>query len=341
MTEAWRPRPLPVPADGAPARVTVYEVGPRDGLQAEPGHVETRVKAEFCRRLAASGIRNLEVTSFVPAHWIPQLGDAEEVLAELAGLDARTVCLVPNRRGLDRAIAAGVREVAVLASATESFAHANLNSDRASSLRRATELTVLAGEAGLAVRGYVSMAFGDPWEGDVDQVVVAETAAALHDSGCRTVALGDTIGVATPGQVVAAIAAVERAGAPRAALALHLHDTYGQALANVHAALHEGVAEFDASAGGLGRCPYARGATGNLATEDLVWMLHGLGIDTGIDLAALVRTTAWMAAELGRTAIASRVATALLAAEQNGTRTTDDPTTREDRMTAMTQGEPT
>lgn len=300
-----------------PARATVYEVGPRDGLQAEPDVVPTAVKAEFCRRLVAAGVRHLEVTSFVPPGVIPALADAEALLAELGGgLDARTVCLVPNRRGLDRAIAAGAGEVAVIASATQSFARANLNTGRETAARTAAEVAAEARRAGLAVRGYVSMAFGDPWEGAVEPAAVAGIAAALHTAGCGTIALGDTIGVATPGQIGAVVRALGAAGVPPAAIALHAHDTYGQAVANVHAALLAGVTEFDASAGGLGRCPYAPGATGNLATEDLVWLLHGLGIETGLDLDALVRTSAWLAQRLGRPAIASRVATALLAAAE-------------------------
>lgn len=317
MTPVWKPEPIPVAAADLAAHVTVYEVGPRDGLQAEPEILDARVKVEFCRRLAAAGVTNLEVTSFVPPAWIPQLADAEEVVAATADLDLRRICLIPNQRGLDRAVAAEIDDVAVVVSATESFARANLNSDRASALRLACSTTEQARAGGLAARGYVSMAFGDPWEGRVDAATVAASAAALFGSGCSIVSLGDTIGVATPGQVDSVIDAVEAAGVPRDAIALHLHDTYGQALANVATALRAGITEFDASAGGLGRCPYARGATGNLATEDLIWMLHGLGIDTGIDLDALARTTEWMAGLLGRTSIASRTATALIAARQN------------------------
>ncbi len=308
------PRPLPVRADGLPARVTVYEVGPRDGLQAEPDVIATEVKAELCRRLYAAGVRDLEVTSFVPPVWIPQLADAAALVAALrppAG--ARAVALVPNLRGFDDALAAGVREVSVVVSATESFARANLNAARATALDRAIAVIAAARAASVPVRGYVSMAFGDPWEGAVDEAIVADTAAALHDAGCGTIALGDTIGVATPGQTQRVVERVAAASVPVDALALHLHDTYGQALANVHAALQAGVAEFDASVGGLGRCPYAKGATGNLATEDLVWMLEGLGIDTGLDLGALVDTTRWLSRIRG-VAAPSRVAAALTAA---------------------------
>lgn len=310
-----RPRPLPVPALGLPSSVVVYEVGPRDGLQAEPDLIPTPLKSELCRRLYAAGVRDLEVTSFVPPSWIPQLADAADVVAALeppAG--ARAVALVTNGRGLERARTAGIREVSVVASATETFAHANLNATRVAALERAVSLTAEAVASGIRVRGYVSMAFGDPWEGAVDDGVVAESAAALHGAGCATVALGDTIGVATPGQVDAVIARVLGGGVPTPALALHLHDTYGQALANVLAALRLGIAEFDSSIGGLGRCPYARGAAGNLATEDLVWMLHGLGIETGLDLDALASTTQWFSGERGRPA-PSRVSRALAAAD--------------------------
>ena len=195
-------------------------------------------------------------------------------------------------------------------SATESFARANLNAGRDEAIARAVEVTQ---QAGMPVRGYVSMAFGDPWEGAVDAGAVADAAAALSDAGCHTIALGDTIGVGTPGQVEHILDRVTAAGVARDSIALHLHDTYGQSLANVYAALRNGITEFDASVGGLGRCPYARGATGNLATEDLVWMLHGLGISTGLDLTALARTTAWLTALRGRPA-PSRVAAALAAA---------------------------
>lgn len=306
----WR-RPRRVPAEGLPAAVTVYEVGPRDGLQAETDVIPTAVKSELCARLYAAGTRALEVTSFVPPAWIPQLADAREVAASVRPPEgARAVALVPNRRGLDDALAAGVREVAVVVSATESFARANLNTDRAGAVGRAVAVVDDARFVGIPVRGYVSMAFGDPWEGDVDIDAVVAAAVSLHDSGCRTIALGDTIGVATAGHIDRVVEAVADAGIPRSALALHLHDTYGQALVNVLAGLHAGVTEFDSSVGGLGRCPYAPGATGNLATEDLVWMLEGLGIRTGLDIGALARTSAWLAGVRGRPH-ASRVAHAL------------------------------
>ncbi|SDO25628.1 hydroxymethylglutaryl-CoA lyase [Microbacterium sp. ru370.1] len=308
---APRQAPRRVAAEGLPAEVTVYEVGPRDGLQAETDVIPTAVKSELCARLYAAGSRALEVTSFVPPAWIPQLADARRVSASVRPPEgARAVALVPNRRGLDDALAAGMREVAVVVSATESFARANLNTDRAGAVARAVAVVDDARSAGIPVRGYVSMAFGDPWEGDVDIAAVVDAAVALHSAGCRTIALGDTIGVATAGHVEQVVEAVTDAGIPRSALALHLHDTYGQALANVLAGLRAGVTEFDASVGGLGRCPYAPGATGNLATEDLAWMLEGLGIRTGLDIPALARTSAWLAGVRGRPH-ASRVAHAL------------------------------
>ncbi|GAA5036308.1 hydroxymethylglutaryl-CoA lyase [Microbacterium fluvii] len=308
------PAPQTVREPGLPSRVTVFEVGPRDGLQAEADIIPAAVKAQLCRRLYAAGVRDLEVSSFVPATWVPQLADAAEVFAELdVPAGARAVGLVPNLRGLERALESGVREVSVVVSATESFAKANLNNSREGAIARAVEVIEQATASGLPVRGYVSMAFGDPWEGSVETDAVTSAAAALHEAGCRTVAIGDTIGVATPGLTTHVLEALLAEGLPIEATALHLHDTYGQSLANVYAALRLGVAEFDASVGGLGRCPYAKGATGNLATEDLVWMLHGLGIETGLDLNALVATTAWLSRYRGVRA-PSTVATALLLA---------------------------
>lgn len=309
---------------GLPERVTVYEVGPRDGLQAETDIIPARIKAELCRRLYAAGSRDLEMTSFVPPTWVPQLADAAEVIAAVdVPAGARAVALVPNLRGLQRAIDAGIREVAVVVSATESFAKANLNNTRAGAMDRAVEVITAATEHGIPVRGYVSMVFGDPWEGAVDITHVTEAARTLRTAGARTIALGDTIGVATAGLTSRVISEVLASGVEVGSLALHLHDTYGQSLANVHAALRLGVAEFDSSVGGLGRCPYAKGATGNLATEDLVWMLHGLGIDTGLDLPALAATTLWLSRIRGVRA-PSRVAAALAALGSGGISTDDN-----------------
>ncbi|EME19717.1 hydroxymethylglutaryl-CoA lyase [Rhodococcus triatomae] len=312
--QVWSPRPQPFRDPDLPDRVRVHEVGPRDGLQAEEAFVPTAVKAEFCRRLVAAGVSSLEVTSFVSPRWVPQLADAKDLMRELSLPGAvRQVVLTPNLRGLERALAAGAHEVAVFVSATETFARRNLGSTVRGAMDAARPVVSGAHAAGVPARGYVSMCFGDPWEGPVEPTLVAGIAADLIEAGCASVSLGDTIGVATPGHVRAVIDEVVRAGVPLDAIACHFHDTYGQALANVHAALIAGVTEFDSSAGGLGRCPYAKGATGNLATEDLVWMLHGLGIDTGIDLGALCDVSHWMAGRNGH-AIPSRVATALLAA---------------------------
>jgi hydroxymethylglutaryl-CoA lyase len=308
------PQPRVEPVDGLPARVRVYEVAPRDGLQAETDILPTAVKAELCRRLYEAGSRDLEVTSFVPATWIPQFADAERLVSGLeVPTGARAVGLVPNLRGLGRALDAGVREVSVVVSASESFARANLNTSREGAIERAEEVVASATADGIPVRGYVSMAFGDPWEGAVDPATVVEAAERLYRAGCSTVAISDTIGVGTPGLTTRVVRDVLASGVPVESVALHLHDTYGQGLANVFAALSLGVAEFDSSVGGLGRCPYAKGATGNLATEDLVWMLHGLGIETGLDLGALAATTAWLARVRG-VAAPSNVATALAAA---------------------------
>ena len=310
----WRPAPHEFADPSLPSAVRIYEVGPRDGLQAESTLVPTAVKAEFCRRLVAAGVRSLEVTSFVSAKWIPQLADAESLMAELDLPDTvRQVVLAPNQRGLERALTAGAREIAVFVRATETFARKNLNTTVAGALGNARPVVEGAHAAGIETRGYISMCFGDPWEGRVDPGRVAAVAAELAGMGCTSISLGDTIGVATPGHVRAVLDAVQAVGVPIGSIAGHFHDTYGQALANVHAALIAGVTEFDTAAGGLGRCPYAKGATGNLATEDLVWMLHGLGIHTGIDLDTLTDTSHWMAGHVGHPS-PSRVATALTAA---------------------------
>ncbi|MEU5879006.1 hydroxymethylglutaryl-CoA lyase [Spirillospora sp. NPDC047279] len=300
-----------VPLDGLPDRVTIYEVGPRDGLQNEDTIVPVADKAEFVARLAAAGLRTIETTSFVHPKWIPQLADAEELLAALDRDPAlRYPVLVPNERGLDRALADGCREIAIFGSATESFARRNLNRSVDESLAMFAPVVERALAEGLWVRAYVSMACGDPWEGDVPVEQVVSVAARIMDMGCHQLSLGDTIGVGTPGQVTALIEGCAAAGIGTDRLAVHFHDTYGQALSNTLAALRAGVTTVDASAGGIGGCPYAESATGNLATEDLVWMLHGLGIDTGVDLDELVATSRWMAGRLGRPS-PSRVVQAL------------------------------
>jgi hydroxymethylglutaryl-CoA lyase len=299
------------PRPGLPARVSVYEVGPRDGLQAEQTVLPVQVKLGLIDRLGAAGLRIIEATSFVSPRWVPQLADADEVMAGLQRRPGvRYPVLVPNRRGFERAMASGADEIAIFVSATESFAQQNLGTTLNGAIEMAAPVVAAAGVRGIPVRGYVSMCFGDPWEGRVDPGAPADVAARLVELGCSAISLGDTIGVATAGQVVAVLDRVEAAGVPRNRIALHLHDTYGQALANVLAGLEAGITEFDSSAGGLGGCPFAKSATGNLATEDLVWMLDGLGIDSGVDLPALVQTSRWLATELGRPS-PSRVVAAL------------------------------
>jgi len=304
-------RVRPAEGDDLPDRVVIWEVGPRDGLQNEASLIDVDTKLEFLARLAAAGLRTLEATSFVHPRWVPQLADAEELLRRLErvpGVDYPV--LVPNEKGLDRALTAGVRTVAVFASVTESFAKRNLNRSRDEQFAMFDPVVRRARSEGLAVRGYLSMCFGDPWEGRVAVDQVVATGRRLLDLGCTQLSLGDTIGVATPGQVEALVAAFIATGVPTDALAVHFHDTYGQALANTYAALRCGVSTVDSSAGGLGGCPYAESATGNLATEDLMWMLDGLGIEHGVDLDMLARTSAWMAAKLGRPT-PSRVVAAL------------------------------
>ncbi|MFF5567205.1 hydroxymethylglutaryl-CoA lyase [Streptomyces sp. NPDC012623] len=293
--------PMTFPMPGLPPRVRIHEVGARDGLQNEKATVPTEAKAEFIHRLADAGLTTIEATSFVHPDWVPQLADAESLFPLLGDLgDVELPVLVPNARGLDRALALGARRIAVFGSATESFARANLNRSVDESLAMFAPVVARAREEGVHVRGYLSMCFGDPWEGPVPVPQVVRTAKALLDLGCDELSLGDTIGVATPGHVAALLTALGERGVAAGAVGVHFHDTYGQALANTLVALQHGVTTVDASAGGLGGCPYARSATGNLATEDLVWMLDGLGVRTGVDLGRLTATSVWLAGRLGR-----------------------------------------
>ncbi|MBP2474643.1 hydroxymethylglutaryl-CoA lyase [Crossiella equi] len=304
-------RVLPVNTEELPSRVTIWEVGARDGLQNEQTSVPVEVKLEFLDRLADSGLSVLEATSFVHPKWVPQLADAEALLAGLKRREGVIYpVLVPNERGLDRALAAGVDHIAIFASATETFAQRNLNSGLDTQFAMFDPVVTRALEADMSVRGYVSMCFGDPWEGPVPVRQVVEAGRRLLEMGCWQLSLGDTIGVATPGHVEAVLGGFIEAGVDPSMLAVHFHDTYGQALANALTALYCGVSTLDSSAGGLGGCPYAESATGNLATEDLVWMLDGMGIEHGVDLDALVATSAWMAERLGRPS-PSRVVRAL------------------------------
>lgn len=283
-----------------PGRVTIYEVGPRDGLQNEQTVIPTETKAEFVRRLLDAGLPVVEVTSFVHPRWVPQLADAADLVRLLGETGRGLPVLVPNERGLERALELGLRHVAIFGSATETFANKNLNRSLEGQFAMFEPTVARARAAGLDVRAYVSMCFGDPWEGAVPVEQVVGVGKRLFDLGASQLSLGDTIGVGTAGHVKELIAAFVAAGMRLDQLAMHFHDTYGQALANAFSALQEGITTYDASAGGLGGCPYAHSATGNLATEDLVWMLHGLGIETGVDLDRLAATSRWMAEQLGR-----------------------------------------
>ncbi len=302
--------PQVVPDPTLPERVTIYEVGPRDGLQNEQTVVPVETKAEFIHRLVDAGLPVIESTSFVHPTWVPQLADAADLL-DLLGEPGRDMpVLVPNERGLDRAVEKGVRHVAIFGSATETFARRNLNRGLDEQFAMFEPTVERARARGLTVRAYVSMCFGDPWEGAVPVDQVVSVGKRLFDLGASQLSLGDTIGVGTAGHVTALLRAFNDAGLPNESLAVHFHDTYGQALANATAALRAGITTFDASAGGLGGCPYAKSATGNLATEDLVWLLSGLGVQTGVDLEKLVDTSVWMADRLGRPS-PSRVVKAL------------------------------
>ncbi len=293
--------PSVVPHADLPTKVRIFEVGARDGLQNERLIVDVDTKVEFIERLISAGLPIVEATSFVHPKWVPQLADAADVISRLplSGPVPLPV-LVPNERGLDRALAAGCDHIAVFASATETFAQKNLNTSFEDQFTIFAPVVERAIAADMTVRGYLSMCFGDPWEGEVAIANVVEAGMRLLDLGVEELSLGDTIGVGTAGHVQELVAAFTRAGVPLNRLAMHFHDTYGQALANTFAALQSGITTFDASAGGLGGCPYAKSATGNLATEDLVWMLNGLGIEHGVDLESLVATSAWMAEKLGR-----------------------------------------
>jgi len=298
-----------------PSPVRLVEVGPRDGLQNEKQPVDTETKLELIARLGEAGLRAIEATAFVSPKWVPQMADAPEIMRRLErrpGVDYPV--LTPNLKGFESAVAAGAREVAVFAAASESFSQKNINCSIAESLARFEPVMAAAQAAGVKVRGYVSCVVGCPYEGDIAPQAVADVAGTLLAMGCYEVSLGDTIGVGNPASTRRMLDAVF-ARVPPARTAGHFHDTYGMAIANIHAALEAGVAVFDASVAGLGGCPYAAGASGNVATEDVVYLLDGLGIETGIDLDRLVETAGWISARLGREP-ASRVARALLAKQR-------------------------
>jgi len=295
-----------------PEKLKIVEVGPRDGLQNEPGEVPTEVKVELVNRLAAAGLKAIETTSFVSPKWVPQMADNSAVMAAIERYPGVSYpVLTPNLKGLEAALAAGAREVAVFAAASETFSQKNINCSIAESLERFAPLVECAREQGVGVRGYVSCVLGCPYEGRVDPGAVASVAAALWSMGCYEISLGDTIGVGTPLRAEELLLEVS-SEVPMAHLAVHFHDTYGQALANLLAVMPHGITVADSSVAGLGGCPYAKGASGNLATEDLVYMLDGLGVDTGVDLEALAEAGQFICAALGRPP-SSRVARALAA----------------------------
>lgn len=312
MGQNWRSSKLPPDAMTLPKTVRLVEVGPRDGLQNEKQPVPAATKIELIARLADCGLSAIEATAFVSPKWVPQMADAAEVMA---GIERRAgvayPVLVPNEKGLESAIAARASEVAVFAAASEAFSQKNINCTIKESIERFKPVMARAKEAGIKVRGYVSCVLGCPYQGEVAPAAVADVAWALFEMGCYEVSLGDTIGSGTPEKTKAMIDAVARR-VPIKKLAGHYHDTFGMAAANIYASLQMGVNVFDAAVGGLGGCPYAKGASGNVATEDVVWLLQGLGIDSGIDLDKLVDTAAWISGQLGR-APASRVAQAILA----------------------------
>ena len=283
-----------------PSHVRIVEVGPRDGLQNEKTIIATADKIALIDRLSATGLRSIEATSFVSPKWVPQLADAAEVYSNIHKQPGVSYpVLVPNEQGYERARAVGVEEIAVFTAASEAFSQRNINASIDQSLARFAPVMERAKADGVKVRGYVSTVLGCPYQGEVPLADVVRVARALHAMGCYEVSLGDTIGVGTPGKARAMLKAVA-AEVPMSALAVHFHDTYGQALSNILACLEEGVAVVDSAVSGTGGCPYAKGASGNVASEDVVYMLHGLGIGTGIDLDRLAETGRWLAALLGR-----------------------------------------
>ncbi|MEG3791026.1 hydroxymethylglutaryl-CoA lyase [Lysobacter sp. CCNWLW3] len=280
--------------------VRIVEVGPRDGLQNEKAQIATADKIALIDRLSATGLRSIEATSFVSPKWVPQLADAAEVFSGIQRKPGvHYPVLVPNEQGYERARAVGVEEIAVFTAASEAFNQKNINASIDESLARFAPVLARAKADGVAVRGYVSTVLGCPYQGAVPVADVVRVAKALHAMGCYEISLGDTIGVGTPGKARAMLKAVA-AEVPMPALAVHFHDTYGQALSNILACLEEGVAVVDSAVSGTGGCPYAKGASGNVASEDVVYMLHGLGIETGVDLNALADTGRWLAGLLGR-----------------------------------------
>lgn len=284
-----------------PTSIKLFEMSPRDGLQNEPGTlVPTGTKIELIERLAKAGIRHIEAASFVSPKWVPQMGDATEVMHGIQRQSGVVYsALTPNLKGLESALAVGVEEVAVFGAASEAFSQKNINCSIADSLARFEPVLARANEAGIRVRGYVSCVLGCPYEGHIAPEKVAEVANALYEMGCYEISLGDTIGVGTPLAAKRMIDAT-RQQVPIEKLAAHFHDTYGMAIANLYAVMEEGVSVIDAATAGLGGCPYAKGASGNVATEDVLYLLEGLGIETGIDLQSVIDTGDWITRQLGR-----------------------------------------
>ncbi|HTJ97740.1 MAG TPA: hydroxymethylglutaryl-CoA lyase [Rhodocyclaceae bacterium] len=297
-----------------PSFVNIVEVGPRDGLQNEKQNIPTATKLELIHRLEAAGLKSIESAAFVSPKWVPQMADHSEVMQAVMRTRKAGVSypvLVPNLKGFEAALAAGVEEIAIFAAASEAFSQKNINCSISESLERFPPVIAAAKAANIKVRGYVSCVVGCPYQGDVAPQATAEVAHALYDMGCYEVSLGDTIGVGTPTSILAMLEAVAKR-IPLKFLAAHYHDTYGMAIANIHTSLQFGISTYDSSVAGLGGCPYAAGASGNVATEDVVYLLQGLGIECGIDLKQLVDTASWISAQLGRPP-ASRVSRALLA----------------------------
>ncbi|KAL5546677.1 hypothetical protein UlMin_006364 [Ulmus minor] len=287
-----------------PEFVKIVEVGPRDGLQNEKGIVPTAVKVELIKMLVASGLPVVEATSFVSPKWVPQLADAKDVMQEIRDINsARFPVLTPNLKGFEAAVAAGAKEVAIFASASESFSKSNINCSIEDSLIRYYDVVLAAKKLSIPVRGYISCVVGCPVEGKVPPSQVAYVAKELYEMGCSEISLGDTIGVGTPGTVIPMLEAVIEV-VPIDKLAVHFHDTYGQALSNILASLQIGIATVDSSVSGLGGCPYAKGASGNVATEDVVYMLNGLGVKTNVDIRKLILAGDFICRHLGRTSLA-------------------------------------
>jgi hydroxymethylglutaryl-CoA lyase len=294
-----------------PANVTIVEVAPRDGLQNEASTLPTALKIEFIKKLAATGLKTIEATSFVSAKWVPQLADATEVLEAVNTIkNINFPVLVPNETGMETALRAGAKSIAVFTAASNTFSQKNTNCTIEQSMQRIEKIVAIAKQHEIKVRGYISCALGCPYEGEIAPSKSAEIASQLFALGCYEIALGDTIGVGTPLRAQKLIEAVGNV-IPITAIAAHFHDTYGQALANIYAVMQQGVRVFDASVAGLGGCPYAKGASGNVATEDLLYMLEGMGIDTGVDLDRLLEVSKFICAALNKKP-ASKVAIARL-----------------------------